>query len=71
MASCLSRCACDVVVVVEVVGRRSLQPSNHHTIVPQKEACLYMEPEKPVVSRSADQCVVALCDQWWVLLRCC
>lgn len=27
---------------------------------------IYMEPEKQVMSRSADECVVALCDQWWV-----
>jgi len=25
-----------------------------------------MEPEKQVISRSADECVVALCDQWYV-----
>ena len=24
-----------------------------------------MEPEKKVVSRSGDECVVALCDQWY------
>ena len=28
------------------------------------EAVLYQEPEKKVVSRSGDECVVALCDQW-------
>ncbi|KAG2456152.1 SYLC protein, partial [Polypterus senegalus] len=28
------------------------------------EALIYMEPEKQVISRSADECVVALCDQW-------
>lgn len=28
------------------------------------EAVKYMEPEKKVVSRSGDECVVALCDQW-------
>jgi hypothetical protein len=26
--------------------------------------CKYVEPEKKVVSRSGDECVVALCDQW-------
>lgn len=30
----------------------------------QGEAMIYMEPEKAVMSRSADECVVALCDQW-------
>lgn len=27
-----------------------------------------MEPEKQVMSRSSDECVVALCDQWLVSL---
>jgi len=27
---------------------------------------IYMEPEKKVVSRSGDECVVALCDQWYL-----
>ncbi|KAG7269922.1 hypothetical protein CRUP_032079 [Coryphaenoides rupestris] len=30
------------------------------------EAVLYMEPEKQIMSRSGDQCVVALCDQWYL-----
>ncbi|GAA6073199.1 leucine--tRNA ligase, cytoplasmic, partial [Tachysurus ichikawai] len=30
------------------------------------EALIYMEPEKQVMSRSADECVVALCDQWYL-----
>lgn len=30
----------------------------------QKEAVKYMEPERLIVSRSNDECVVALCDQW-------
>ncbi|XP_068702613.1 leucine--tRNA ligase, cytoplasmic-like [Montipora foliosa] len=30
------------------------------------EARIYMEPERKVVSRSADECVVALCDQWYL-----
>ncbi|EEC05400.1 leucyl-tRNA synthetase, putative [Ixodes scapularis] len=29
-------------------------------------AVLYMEPEKKVMSRSGDECVVALCDQWYL-----
>ena len=32
--------------------------------LPQGEAAVYMEPEKQIMSRSGDQCVVALCDQW-------
>jgi len=33
-------------------------------MVDHQEAVLYQEPEKKVVSRSGDECVVALCDQW-------
>jgi len=29
-------------------------------------AYIYMEPEKKVMSRSGDECVVALCDQWYL-----
>uniref|UniRef100_H2ZCU7 leucine--tRNA ligase n=1 Tax=Ciona savignyi TaxID=51511 RepID=H2ZCU7_CIOSA len=29
-------------------------------------AVIYMEPERKVMSRSGDECVVALCDQWYL-----
>lgn len=35
-------------------------------LIDQKQAILYMEPEKQVISRSGDECVVALCDQWYL-----
>ncbi|XP_062262028.1 leucine--tRNA ligase, cytoplasmic [Platichthys flesus] len=35
-------------------------------LVERGEAMIYMEPEKQVMSRSADVCVVALCDQWYL-----
>ncbi|POI26689.1 hypothetical protein CIB84_009561, partial [Bambusicola thoracicus] len=35
-------------------------------MVDNDEAMIYMEPEKQVLSRSADECVVALCDQWYL-----
>ncbi|XP_041049891.1 leucine--tRNA ligase, cytoplasmic isoform X1 [Carcharodon carcharias] len=35
-------------------------------MVDAEEAMIYMEPEKQVISRSADECVVALCDQWYL-----
>ncbi|XP_077329130.1 leucine--tRNA ligase, cytoplasmic [Lithobates pipiens] len=35
-------------------------------MVENGEAMIYMEPEKQVISRSADECVVALCDQWYL-----
>jgi leucyl-tRNA synthetase len=31
-----------------------------------KEAMKYVEPEKKIISRSGDECVVALCDQWYL-----
>ena len=34
-------------------------------MVKNNEAFLYQEPEKTVISRSGDECVVALCDQWY------
>nr|XP_057943374.1 leucine--tRNA ligase, cytoplasmic isoform X2 [Doryrhamphus excisus] len=35
-------------------------------MVERGEAAIYMEPEKQIMSRSADECVVALCDQWYL-----
>jgi leucyl-tRNA synthetase len=37
-------------------------------LIQSKEAKIYQEPEKAIISRSNDECVVALCDQWLVLL---
>lgn len=30
------------------------------------QAVIYYEPEKTIISRSNDECVVALCDQWYL-----
>ncbi|XP_062909230.1 leucine--tRNA ligase, cytoplasmic isoform X1 [Mobula hypostoma] len=35
-------------------------------MIDNREAMIYMEPEKQIISRSADECVVALCDQWYL-----
>lgn len=35
-------------------------------LIDRKEAVIYYEPEKTIVSRSGDECVVALCDQWYL-----
>lgn len=35
-------------------------------LVSKKEAVIYYEPEKTIMSRSGDECVVALCDQWYL-----
>ena len=33
-------------------------------LIDNGQALLYQEPESTVISRSGDECVVALCDQW-------
>jgi leucyl-tRNA synthetase len=33
-------------------------------LIKSGDAVIYLEPEKEVISRSGDECVVALCDQW-------
>ncbi|KAL1441111.1 hypothetical protein MTO96_008853 [Rhipicephalus appendiculatus] len=35
-------------------------------MVDEGKAVVYMEPEKKVIARSGDECVVALCDQWYL-----
>nr|CAD7393183.1 unnamed protein product [Timema cristinae] len=35
-------------------------------LIDSKEAALYYEPEKQIISRSGDECVVALCNQWYL-----
>ncbi|XP_034181031.2 leucyl-tRNA synthetase [Osmia lignaria lignaria] len=35
-------------------------------LVDKDEAVVYYEPEKAVISRSNDECVVALCNQWYL-----
>jgi leucyl-tRNA synthetase len=35
-------------------------------LIDKNEAVVYYEPEKTIISRSGDECVVALCDQWFV-----
>lgn len=35
-------------------------------LVDRKEADVYYEPEKTIISRSGDICVVALCNQWYL-----
>ncbi|KAI1715217.1 tRNA synthetases class I (I, l, M and v) domain-containing protein [Ditylenchus destructor] len=35
-------------------------------LIAENLACKYVEPEKKVMSRSGDECVVALCDQWYL-----
>jgi len=42
------------------------KPLIRDTLVNAGDAVKYMEPEKNVISRSGDECVVALCDQWYL-----
>ncbi|KAG4304749.1 hypothetical protein PORY_001802 [Pneumocystis oryctolagi] len=35
-------------------------------LITEKIAFMYSEPEELVISRSGDECVVALCDQWYI-----
>lgn len=35
-------------------------------LVDSSDAVIYYEPEKTIISRSNDECVVALCDQWYL-----
>ena len=40
-----------------------MKPILKQRLIERKEAVSYMEPEKTIISRSGDECVVALCDQ--------
>ncbi len=42
------------------------KPLIKNELLASNEAVLYMEPEKTIISRSGDECVVALCDQWYL-----
>jgi leucyl-tRNA synthetase len=42
------------------------KPLVRDQLIKSGEAFVYSEPEKKVISRSADECVVALCDQWYL-----
>lgn len=35
-------------------------------LINNNEAVVYYEPEKTIISRSGDECVVALCNQWYL-----
>jgi len=43
------------------------KPLIREAMLANGEAVAYSEPEKPVMSRSGDDCVVALTDQWYLL----
>ncbi|ONI36349.1 hypothetical protein PRUPE_1G582000 [Prunus persica] len=55
-------------IVGEFNGRKvqDVKPLIRSKLIEANEAIVYSEPEKRVVSRSGDECVVALTDQWYI-----
>ncbi|CAN8294610.1 unnamed protein product [Cochlearia groenlandica] len=55
-------------LIGEFVGRKvqEIKPIIKTKLIESGEAIIYSEPEKQVMSRSGDQCVVALTDQWYI-----
>ncbi len=55
-------------LVGECAGKsvQDAKPIVKNEMVRSGGAVLYMEPEKQIISRSGDECVVALCDQWYL-----
>ena len=54
-------------IVGECKGQKvqTVKKTIQKLMVDKNEAVLYQEPEKTVMSRSGDRCIVALCDQWY------
>ncbi|XP_074068795.1 leucine--tRNA ligase, cytoplasmic isoform X1 [Macrotis lagotis] len=57
-----------IMLVDEFKGQRvqDVKKTIQKKMVDNGDAFIYMEPEKQVISRSSDECVVALCDQWYL-----
>ncbi|MFH4984576.1 hypothetical protein AB6A40_011285, partial [Gnathostoma spinigerum] len=57
-----------VMMVGKYAGRKvgDVKKEVQNELLAANEGAKYVEPEKKVVSRSGDECVVALCDQWFV-----
>ncbi|CAG0916333.1 unnamed protein product [Notodromas monacha] len=57
-----------VLLVGEFKGRKvqDVKKDLQMKLVNGNQALIYKEPEKLVISRSGDECVVALCDQWFL-----
>ena len=45
---------------------KEAKPLLKNMLIQANDAITYMEPEKQIISRSGDECVVALCDQWYL-----
>ncbi|GAB2293376.1 hypothetical protein Dimus_027575 [Dionaea muscipula] len=57
-----------IMLVEEFKGRKvqEVKPIVRKRLIELGQAIMYSEPEKNVVSRSGDECVVALTDQWYI-----
>ncbi|XP_011294281.1 leucine--tRNA ligase, cytoplasmic [Musca domestica] len=57
-----------VMLVGEFKGKKvqDVKKDLQKQLLNSKEADIYYEPEKTIISRSGDQCVVALCNQWYL-----
>ncbi|CAD7000678.1 unnamed protein product [Ceratitis capitata] len=57
-----------ILLVGEFAGRKvqDIKKDLQKKLVAANEAEIYYEPEKTIISRSGDQCVVALCNQWYL-----
>lgn len=58
-----------VLLVGEFAGKKvqDVKKDVKAYLVDRNEADVYYEPEKTIISRSGDQCVVALCNQWYLI----
>lgn len=45
---------------------QDVKKSIQNDLLREGNAVLYMEPEKKIIARSGEECVVALCDQWYL-----
>ncbi|KAG5881266.1 hypothetical protein JTB14_003737 [Gonioctena quinquepunctata] len=57
-----------IMAIGEYKGRKvqDIKKEIQKSMVDKTKADIYYEPEKKVISRSGDECVVALCDQWYL-----
>jgi len=57
-----------VMLVEELKGLKvqDVKKQVQDKMVAEGQAIIYMEPEKKVVSRSGDECIVSKCDQWYL-----
>lgn len=57
-----------VLLVGDFKGKKiqDVKKNLQNQLVKENNAVVYYEPEKNIVSRSGDECVVALCNQWYL-----